>query len=96
MHCDNGGDATLKRAPPCPRLLGTASSAPYCPVRPLDSSRAPAVSSLILQKDLLVPTVEGMLIVLHVAKDSWGLHRVVVTSSVSVVVPAWDGLPVSS
>lgn len=39
------------------------------------------------QKELVVPAVEGTLNVLRAAKDAGGVRRVVVTSSVSAVVP---------
>jgi nucleoside-diphosphate-sugar epimerase len=40
------------------------------------------------QKELVVPAVEGTLNVLRAAKDAGGVRRVVVTSSISALVPS--------
>jgi nucleoside-diphosphate-sugar epimerase len=41
-----------------------------------------------LQAQLMVPAVEGTLNVLRAAKDAGGVRRVVVTSSISAIVPS--------
>jgi nucleoside-diphosphate-sugar epimerase len=42
----------------------------------------------LLQNQLMVPAVEGTLNVLRAAKDAGGVRRVVITSSISAIVPS--------
>ncbi|OEL21689.1 hypothetical protein BAE44_0017292 [Dichanthelium oligosanthes] len=55
---------------------------------PARSPRRPALLCLLLQNQLMVPAVEGTLNVLRAAKAAGTVRRVVVTSSISAIVPS--------
>ena len=61
-----------------------------CPVAACPSGRTPMVTLLrsLLQNQLMVPAVEGTRNVVRAAKDAGGVWRVVVTLSISPMVPS--------
>lgn len=59
-----------------------------CPVAVPRPCRISDLLRSLLQNQLMVPAVEGTLNVLRAAKDAGGVRRVVVTSSISAIVPS--------
>uniref|UniRef100_K4AFZ0 3-beta hydroxysteroid dehydrogenase/isomerase domain-containing protein n=1 Tax=Setaria italica TaxID=4555 RepID=K4AFZ0_SETIT len=100
FRCDLfDGAALLDAARGCPGVFHLASpciiDAVSDPQVPLPRPRCPLLrpkltSSVWLwpQKQLMVPAVEGTLNVLRAAKEAGGVRRVVVTSSISAIVPS--------
>ncbi|VAI38985.1 unnamed protein product [Triticum turgidum subsp. durum] len=85
-----GGDEARVRFFPCDLLDGAAMLAAARGCSGVFHLASPCTVDRVLdpQKELVVPAVEGTLNVLRAAKEAGGVRRVVVTSSVSAVVPS--------
>ncbi|KAF7061877.1 hypothetical protein CFC21_068534 [Triticum aestivum] len=83
-----GGDEARVRFFPCDLLDGAAMLAAARGCSGVFHLASPCTVDRVLDpQELVVPAVEGTLNVLRAAKDAGGVRRVVVTSSVSAVVP---------